>query len=152
MRWVKVMGLPPAPGIVFETRMSGPASSEMPLARARASSRFITPEAWNVMGALTAPDTLMGRLRDSTTETVTMGSTMISSFANSVATAVSTSEGSRPSTAMRALTMGRRMAPSEATRTVRVSSGESYTEMPTRSSTPIFWTGRLEVESRGRAD
>src|ERR1039457_5985411 len=50
---------------------------------------------------------------------------------------------------MRFLIIGRRMAPSEPTLTVRVSSGASYTATPRRSSAPIFWTGRFDAASDG---
>src|ERR1039457_7089696 len=94
-------------------------------------------------GQLTAPATEMGWLLYSATVTVTNGSTIICSSCKALAIADSSSPGIRPCAFTRCLSIGRRTKPSALTRTVRVSSGASYTETAIRSLAPIAWAGRF---------
>ena len=84
MRWVSGAELPERFCAGRETRIEDPALSETPPAREMASSRVTFPVAWKVRGLLTAPATVMGRLRYSTTETVTTGLTRIFSDISAV--------------------------------------------------------------------
>ena len=89
----ELTGVPSGPGWERLTRISRPASSRRPWARAMASRRVVGPSAWKTRGILTAPATLMGRLWYSAMVTVTKGSTRICSSRRAVAMAVSRSDG-----------------------------------------------------------
>src|ERR1039457_3296709 len=151
MRWTSADEVPFGPGWVRVTRISGPASGARPPARVMASSKVTGPVAWKVRGSLTAPATEMGWLLYSATLTVTNGSTIICSSCKALAMVNSSSPGIRPCAFTRCLSMGRRMKPSTLTRTVRVSSGASYTDTAIRSLAPIGWAGRLAPGVSGTA-
>jgi hypothetical protein len=65
----------------------------------------------------------MGRLWYSAMATVTTGSTRISSAESAAAMRVSSSAGISPCASIFSRSMGKRISPSELTRTVRVNSG-----------------------------
>jgi hypothetical protein len=89
----------------------------------------------------------MGRLWYSAMVTVTAGAFRICSATSASAMRCSISEGINPATSMRRSSMGRRMAPSAETRTVRLSSGAPYTTTAVRSPASSGRAGKLAPAS-----